>query len=124
MNQDQIAALTKRIQFGGDEVVQAKNGAGSATLSMAFAGARFVNAIIDAKSGKTSQEYTYMKCDVVPGCEYFSTLVEFGPNGVTKINPLPALNAYEKGLVDACVAELKGSIAKGIEFVQKTSASL
>ena len=30
-----IAALTHRIQFGGDEVVKAKDGAGSATLSMA-----------------------------------------------------------------------------------------
>jgi len=29
-----IAALTHRIQFGGDEVVKAKDGAGSATLSM------------------------------------------------------------------------------------------
>jgi len=29
-----IAALTHRIQFGGDEVVKAKEGTGSATLSM------------------------------------------------------------------------------------------
>jgi malate dehydrogenase len=29
-------ALVKRIQFGGDEVVQAKNGLGSATLSSNF----------------------------------------------------------------------------------------
>ena len=29
-----ITALTHRIQFGGDEVVKAKDGAGSATLSM------------------------------------------------------------------------------------------
>jgi malate dehydrogenase len=28
--------LVKRIQFGGDEVVKAKSGAGSATLSMAY----------------------------------------------------------------------------------------
>ena len=34
-------ALTVRIQFGGDEVVQAKAGAGSATLSMAYAGYLF-----------------------------------------------------------------------------------
>ena len=34
-------ALTVRIQFGGDEVVQAKAGAGSATLSMAYAGFLF-----------------------------------------------------------------------------------
>ena len=32
--EEDIAALTHRIQFGGDEVVQAKDGAGSATLSM------------------------------------------------------------------------------------------
>jgi malate dehydrogenase len=30
------------VQFGGDEVVKAKDGAGSATLSMAFAGFRYV----------------------------------------------------------------------------------
>lgn len=33
-------ALIHRIQFGGDEVVKAKDGAGSATLSMAYAGFR------------------------------------------------------------------------------------
>ena len=32
--------LVNRIQFGGDEVVKAKEGAGSATLSMAYAGYR------------------------------------------------------------------------------------
>jgi malate dehydrogenase len=31
---EDIASLTHRIQFGGDEVVKAKDGAGSATLSM------------------------------------------------------------------------------------------
>ena len=31
---EDVAALTHRIQFGGDEVVKAKDGAGSATLSM------------------------------------------------------------------------------------------
>jgi len=29
------------VQFGGDEVVEAKGGAGSATLSMAYAGFRY-----------------------------------------------------------------------------------
>lgn len=33
-SQADIEALTHRIQFGGDEVVKAKDGAGSATLSM------------------------------------------------------------------------------------------
>jgi malate dehydrogenase len=37
----ELEALTKRIQEAGTEVVKAKAGTGSATLSMAFAGARF-----------------------------------------------------------------------------------
>jgi malate dehydrogenase len=39
---DKMADLVKRVQFGGDEVVKAKDGAGSATLSMAYAGYRYV----------------------------------------------------------------------------------
>ena len=39
---DKLAALVNRVQFGGDEVVKAKDGAGSATLSMAYAGYRSV----------------------------------------------------------------------------------
>ncbi len=31
------------MQYGGDEVVEAKGGAGSATLSMAYAGFRYIN---------------------------------------------------------------------------------
>jgi malate dehydrogenase len=37
---EKIPDLVKRVQFGGDEVVKAKDGAGSATLSMAYAGYR------------------------------------------------------------------------------------
>lgn len=37
---DKYEALVTRVQFGGDEVVKAKDGAGSATLSMAYAGYR------------------------------------------------------------------------------------
>jgi malate dehydrogenase len=42
----------KRVQFGGDEVVQAKAGAGSATLSMAMAGARFAESLLKAIGGE------------------------------------------------------------------------
>lgn len=38
--EDKLSALVNRVQFGGDEVVKAKDGAGSATLSMAYAGFR------------------------------------------------------------------------------------
>lgn len=41
------------VQFGGDEVVKAKDGAGSATLSMAFAGFRYVIVTMNVLSGET-----------------------------------------------------------------------
>ncbi len=46
-----IASLTHRIQFGGDEVVKAKDGAGSATLSMAYAGQIFTSRVLEGLSG-------------------------------------------------------------------------
>ncbi|KAJ3327679.1 hypothetical protein HDU91_004340, partial [Kappamyces sp. JEL0680] len=108
-------ALIQRIQYGGDEVVKAKDGAGSATLSMAFAGARFVDSLLQAsvlkKTGIT--ECTYINTNVHPECEYFSTTVLLGANGVETAFPLPPLNDHEKKLVAACVVELKTSIEKG-----------
>lgn len=38
---NKLPELIHRVQFGGDEVVKAKDGAGSATLSMAYAGFRY-----------------------------------------------------------------------------------
>merc|ERR1712180_466514 len=43
---DTLKALTVRIQDAGTEVVKAKDGAGSATLSMAYAAARFTDSLI------------------------------------------------------------------------------
>jgi malate dehydrogenase len=40
---EKLDKLVNRVQFGGDEVVEAKEGAGSATLSMAYAGYRYVS---------------------------------------------------------------------------------
>ncbi|KAI8907208.1 lactate/malate dehydrogenase [Gorgonomyces haynaldii] len=118
---DERDKLTHRIQFGGDEVVKAKDGAGSATLSMAFAGARFVDSLLQAVVGKKAGivECAYVKSDAVQGLDYFSTPVEFGPEGISKIHPLPALNEHEKKLLEAAIPELKASIQKGVDFVSK-----
>merc|ERR1711998_664485 len=52
LSQEQVEALTDRIQNGGTEVVLAKAGAGSATLSMAKAGADFALALVRAQKGE------------------------------------------------------------------------
>merc|ERR1719198_976144 len=53
---EQTAALDVRTQDGGTEVVDAKAGKGSATLSMAYAGARFGKAVLDGLDGKGTTE--------------------------------------------------------------------
>ena len=118
--QEQIEALTKRIQFGGDEVVKAKDGTGSATLSMAMAGARFANSLIRAMNGeKGVVEPTYISSNIVPGLDYFATNVELSAEGVGKIHPIGEMSAYEQGLFEAAKKELKKDIEKGVAFGDK-----
>merc|ERR1711977_656285 len=100
----------KRVQFGGDEVVQAKGGAGSATLSMAMAGARFAESLL-----KAAQEEK--------GCDYFASLVELGPNGVEKIHPVGKITDHEQKLLDVCLGDLSKNIAKGVEWVKANPAA-
>ncbi|KAK6908477.1 malate dehydrogenase, NAD-dependent [Kwoniella mangroviensis CBS 10435] len=122
-------ALVNRIQFGGDEVVKAKDGAGSATLSMAQAGAEFANYVIDAafggKKGKIVQSYINLAADaggeaikkeIGADLDYFSVNIELGPNGIEKILPIGQLDDVEKGLLEAAVKELGPSIEKGAAF--------
>jgi malate dehydrogenase len=116
------AELVKRVQFGGDEVVKAKDGAGSATLSMAFAGARMADALLRAADGEKGViEPTFVDSPLYKdqGIEFFSTNVELGPNGVEKILPIGSIDANEQKLVEACLGDLKNNIAKGVAFVQE-----
>ncbi|GAB7342254.1 hypothetical protein MBLNU457_g0497t1 [Dothideomycetes sp. NU457] len=112
----------KRVQFGGDEVVQAKGGAGSATLSMAMAGARFAESLLKAAQGEKGViEPTYVDSPLYKdqGIDYFSTNVELGPNGVEKIHPVGKVTEHEQTLIDACLKDLKGNIEKGVKFVKE-----
>ena len=85
---DKLDALVNRVQFGGDEVVKAKDGAGSATLSMAYAGFRFTESLLKAAKGeKGIVEPTFVYLPGVEGgaaiaeatgVDYFSVPVELG----------------------------------------------
>lgn len=110
-----IEALTGRIQEAGTEVVKAKDGAGSATLSMAFAAARFAENCLDAQAGQEVTEYAYIASDVTDST-YFSSKLTLNAEGVKENHGLGDLNDYEKSLVDAAVPELMKTIKKGEEF--------
>eukprot|EP00758_Cryptobia_borreli_P007524 Tbor_TRINITY_DN5307_c0_g1::TRINITY_DN5307_c0_g1_i6::g.5011::m.5011/K00026/MDH2; malate dehydrogenase len=118
--QDKIEAIIKRVQFGGDEVVKAKAGAGSATLAMAFAGAEFTVSLLKALRGdKGIIECTFVESNVNPSTSYFSSRVELGKNGVEKILPVGDVTDFEKGLLEISIEELKKHIAIGTEFGKK-----
>jgi malate dehydrogenase len=128
---DKLAPLIKRVQFGGDEVVAAKDGLGSATLSMAYAGFRFAEAVLKGLSGeKGIVTPTFVYLAGIPGGEaiaketgldFFSVPVELGTSGAEKaLNPLTNLDDGEKTLLKAAVEGLKGNIAKGVTFAHST----
>ncbi|KAF5376071.1 hypothetical protein D9615_007719 [Tricholomella constricta] len=123
-------ALVKRIQFGGDEVVKAKQGAGSATLSMAFAGAEFAGKVIRAVKGEkgiTAPTFVSLASDPAGAAaltkelgqelEFFSSTVELGTEGVVKIHPLGTITDAEKALVKAAIPELETNIKTGTNYV-------
>lgn len=125
---DKLDGLVNRIQFGGDEVVKAKNGGGSATLSMAYAGYKFAEAVLKGAAGETGivePSFVYLdgitggdKIKAEVGVDYFSVPVEFGKEGAVSVqNPLVKANDYEKKLLSVAVEGLKGNIKKGVEFV-------
>ncbi|KAL7411667.1 lactate/malate dehydrogenase [Mrakia frigida] len=130
-NEEKLAAIVKRIQFGGDEVVEAKGGAGSATLSMAYAGAQFASLVIRASKGEKgliSPSYVSLSAEPEGGkavvkelggkeLEFFSVRVELGAGGIEKILPIGKISAYEQSLINAGIAELEVSIAKGSNFI-------
>jgi malate dehydrogenase len=93
---EQYNALVHRIQFGGDEVVKAKDGAGSATLSMAYAGAKFANALLRGLNGeKGVVTPTFVKSDLFAseGIDFFSSNVELGVR-VIFLKPFPEFTRF------------------------------
>ncbi|KAK5171531.1 malate dehydrogenase-like protein [Cryomyces antarcticus] len=120
---NELDEYVRRVQFGGDEVVQAKGGAGSATLSMAMAGARFAESLLKAAQGQTGViEPTFVDSPLYKeshGVTYFASNVELGPNGVEKIHPVGKITDYEQNLLDVCLGDLKKNIEKGEAFAKQ-----
>lgn len=115
LSQADIEALTPRIQEAGTEVVEAKAGAGSATLSMAQAAARFTLSLVAALSGDSVTECCYVQVGD-DTTSFHAQPVVLGKDGVESIPQIPALSDYEQNLLEEMRAVLEGNISKGIEF--------
>ena len=115
LSQSEIEALTPRIQEAGTEVVEAKAGAGSATLSMAQAAARFTMSLVSAMNGESVTECCYVQVGDDTRAFHAQPVV-LGKDGVESIPPLPALSDYEQKLLDDMRETLDSNISKGVEF--------
>ena len=120
---EELEKLTVRIQNAGTEVVEAKAGAGSATLSMAYAAARFAESCLRGMAGEADVvECAFVPSKVEPSLEFFSSKVRMGRTGAAEVYPVGPMTDYEKGWYAKMLAELDGSIKKGIEFVNNPPA--
>lgn len=116
-SQEEIESLTQRIQNAGTEVVQAKAGAGSATLSMGQAAARFCLALVKGLQGESDVvEYAYVDGDG-EHAQYFAQAVQLGPDGVAALLPIGELSDYEAKALKDMQATLEGDVKKGVAFV-------
>ncbi|XP_068654498.1 malate dehydrogenase, glyoxysomal-like [Aristolochia californica] len=116
---EEIHYLTNRIQNGGTEVVEAKAGAGSATLSMAFAAAKFADACLRGLRGDAGIVECAFVASQVTELPFFATKVRLGRGGAEEIFPLGPLNEYERAGLEKAKKELAVSIEKGVLFVRK-----
>lgn len=110
--------LTNRIQNGGTEVVEAKAGTGSATLSMAFGAAKFAEYCLHAMCGKAGILVSAYVASQVTELPFFASQVKLGRNGVEEVLPLGPLSDYERVCLEKMKSELLGSIEKGVQFIK------
>ena len=113
---EEVASLTTRIQNAGTEVVEAKAGGGSATLSMGQAAARFCLSLVSAMRGENVVEYTYVETNS-DDAQFFSHPVRLGKNGVEEILPYGELSDFEQKAKESMLEGLRGDIKLGVEFV-------
>ena len=115
-NADEAAAMTLRIQNAGTEVVEAKAGGGSATLSMGQAAAKFGLSLVRALNG----EKGIVECTYVEGsgdkARFFAQPVLLGKNGVEKILDYGELSDFEETTLNASLDTLKADILLGELF--------
>jgi len=112
---DKVPDLDKKVQDAGTVVVAAKNGKGSATLSMAFAGARLGKAVLAGLSGNETTECAYVMSSITD-LPYFASKVTFGKEGVKTVHPMGDLSAHEKARLDELMPTLKEEIQSGLDY--------
>ncbi|WP_350305771.1 malate dehydrogenase [Photorhabdus viridis] len=114
---EELAALTKRIQNAGTEVVEAKAGGGSATLSMGQAAARLGLSLVRGLQGESN----VVECAYVEGdgkyARFFAQPVRLGKNGVEERLEIGKLSDFEQKALEGMLDVLRKDIELGEKFI-------
>mmetsp|Transcript_3308 Transcript_3308/g.6692 ORF Transcript_3308/g.6692 Transcript_3308/m.6692 type:complete len:331 (+) Transcript_3308:17-1009(+) len=120
MSSSQIEMLDKRVQDAGTEVVKAKGGKGSATLSMAYAGARFGKTVLAGLAGERRTQCAYIISSITDA-PFFTLKATFGPGGVEEVHPIGTITEYEKRRLVEATKQLKEEIDAGLSSLKPAS---
>ena len=109
----------RRVQEAGTEVVQAKAGKGSATLSMAEAGARFTMCVVRALRGEGNPRVcSYVDTDGSAAVSFLAMPVVLGREGIVQRLPIGKLSETEQRAFEVATEALQKNIQDGERFVQ------
>lgn len=121
-SEDEIKKLTNDVKEAGTVVVNAKQGMGSATLSMAYAGARFALSLVKAKLGESGvSECSYIDAHgnkAETPTAYFGLRIELGKDGISNVHPIPKLSDFEQAQLKEAVSAVQSNIETGVKFIQ------
>ena len=122
ISQADIEKMDKQVQDAGTVVVEAKSGAGSATLSMAYAASKFVDSILRGLGGeKNVVECCYAAVD--NSKQYIAAPFTLCETGLGKMHAFDKnINAYEQKRVAEAKKKLESDIRVGMDFL--TSSKL
>lgn len=133
-------SLIHRVQYGGDEVVKLKNGAGSATLSMAYAGYKIASLflqvlanpqlVVDKQIGFIGLDTSIKNCDKLldtlqskyneTQLKFLAAPIRIDKNGINSIDNevFEICNENEAEMIKIAIDQLKKNVEKGVEFVK------
>jgi malate dehydrogenase len=118
LKKSQIDELCRRFQDADQEVLRARKKT-RATLSMAYAIAKFGKSVLQGLSGRRNESCAYVKSSALEGSPFFTSKVTFGPGGIEATAPVGPMNENEKQCLDKVCAKLQDEIRKGIDFAEK-----
>lgn len=120
LDQEQGLALIDAIKTAGDRVVEAKAGNGSATLSMAYAAARFAHTMMQAMIEGRGHLYAYVASDDL-GIDFFVRPVRLGKEGIVERLDLGDLSDWEKEQLALVKAQVRTDISQGYDAIAHKS---